>query len=141
MFFKMRLFKFSAFIVCATITALSRAESNPDPANEKKLSLIDVAPQVYYIAARRWSFYGDAQTTQGRFGERSRLLGNLGGDRDAMVDNGVFLDWGVTQFAQGNTTGGLRDSPDPRTNGSTDLYLWLDTGKLNWWSGGAIFAH
>jgi carbohydrate-selective porin OprB len=112
-----------------------------DSASESKLSLIEVAPALYKTAKRYPSFYGDAATTQGGFSERSRLLGNLNGDRDRLVDRGIYVDLGVTQFMQGNLSDGNRQSPDPRYNGSTDLYFWLDTGKLDWWAGGAFFGH
>jgi len=105
------------------------------------LSLIDVAPQLYKTAKRSWTFYGDANTTQGSFSQRSHLLGNISGNRDTLIEHGVYLDVGVTQFLQGNLSGGERESPDPRYNGSTDLWLWLDTGKAGLWSGGAVFVH
>ena len=126
-------------IACSVLSASNVFAAADD--NEGKLSLIEVAPSLYYSAKRYWEFYGDKNTTQGSISERSHLLGNFNGTRDKLVDHGVYIDAGVTQFLQGNLSGGDRDSPDPRTNGSTDVWLWLDTGKADLWSGGALYAH
>lgn len=132
-------------ILCLVVFAYSSMMSVPvlaaNSESGKKLSLIEVAPSVYYTARRYWKFYGDENTTQGSLAERSNLLGNFNGTRDRLVEQGVYIDAAVTQFSQGNLSGGDRDSPDPRTNGSTDLWLWLDSGKADLWSGGALFAH
>jgi hypothetical protein len=132
-------------ILCLVVYACSSMISVPvlaaNSESGKKLSLIEVAPSLYYTAKRYWEFYGDKNTTQGSLTERSYLLGNWDGTRDRLVEHGVYIDAGVTQFLQGNQSGGDRDSPDPRTNGSTDIWLWLDTGKADLWSGGALFVH
>jgi len=106
-----------------------------------KLSLIEVAPQLYYTAKRYSKFYGDANTTHGNINERGYLLGNAGGARDYLVDHGFYFDFGVTQFLQSNVSGGERTTPSARFNGSTDGWLWLDTGKAGLWPGGAAFLH
>jgi porin len=107
----------------------------------KKLSLIEVAPSLYHTAKRSQKYYGDPNTTHGSLSERNYLFGNPDDIRDRMNDHGIYLDFGVTQFLQNNLDGGVDDSTSSRTNGSSDLYLWFDTGKADWWSGGALFAH
>ena len=122
----------------ATDTKLKGAASIE---KQGKVSLIEVAPAVYHTAKRYHKFYGDANTQQGGFLERSNLLGDLNGFRDDLAEFGVYFDVGVTQFLEGNLSGGDRDSPNPRQAGSSDLWLWLDSGKANLWPGGALFVH
>jgi hypothetical protein len=45
----------------------------------------------------------------------------------------------VTQFLQGNVSGGNRKKN--RNNGSADAWLWFDTAKAGLWPGGAAFVH
>lgn len=104
-------------------------------------SLIEVAPELYYTAKRYSKFYGDANTTHGNILERSDLLGNVGGARDYLADHGLYIDLGVTQFLQSNVSGGERSPSGPRYSGSTDLWMWFDTGKSELWPGGALFMH
>jgi carbohydrate-selective porin OprB len=103
------------------------------------LSLIEVAPELYFTAKRHSKFYGDPNTTHGNILERSYLLGNPGGVRDTLVDHGFYFDFGVTQFLQRNVSGG--DDKNTRYNGSADAWLWFDTGKAGLWPGGAAFLH
>ena len=104
-----------------------------------KLSLIEVAPELYYTAKRYSRFYGDANTVQGNILERSYLFGNAGGARDYLVDHGFYFDLGVTQFLQGNVSGGNQSRT--RYSGSMDGWLWFDTAKAGLWPGGAAFVH
>ena len=106
-----------------------------------KASLIEAAPELYYTAKRYSRFYGDANTVQGNILERSYLFGNAGGARDYLIDHGFYFDFGVTQFLQSNVSGGNRTTPSARVNGSTDGWLWLDTGKAGLWPGGAAYLH
>jgi len=105
-----------------------------------KISLADVAPELYYQLRRYPKFYGDPNTTLGGLTQRSQLLGNAGGLRDVLVDHGVYFDVSVTQFLQGNVSGG-KDDGKARYNGSADYWLTFDTGKAGLWSGGAFFLH
>jgi porin len=59
--------------------------------------------------------------------------------RNTLVDNGINIDFGITQFFQWNLSGG-RDIGD-RFAGSGDLWINIDTGKAGLWSGGNIFLH
>jgi hypothetical protein len=104
-----------------------------------KYSLIEAAPGLFYSAMRYDKFFGDANTVHGGILERSSLLGNPGGVRQTLVDHGLYMDIGVTQFLQRNVSGG--DDKKTRFNGSTDLWLWYDTGKAGLWPGGAAFVH
>lgn len=104
-----------------------------------KFSLIEAAPELFYTAMRYDKFFGDANTFHGDILECSSLLGNPGGARQSLVDHGLYMDVGVTQFMQRNVSGG--DEKNTRFNGSTDLWLWYDTGKAGLWPGGAAFVH
>ena len=104
-----------------------------------KDSLIEAAPELFYSAKRYDKFFGDRNTVHGNILKRSSLLGNPGGARQTLVDHGLYLDVGVTQFMQRNVSGG--DDKNTRFNGSTDLWLWYDTGKAGLWPGGALFVH
>ena len=124
--------------------APSSAEESTDPAagsGTGKRSLIEIAPELYYTAKRYDKFFGDSNTRHGELLARSYLLGDPGGVRRWLVDHGVFVDAGVTQFVQGNVTGGDDSSSNPRFAGSADLWLWLDSGKAGFWPGGAVFVH
>jgi len=105
-----------------------------------KISLAEVAPELYYQLRRYPKFYGDPNTNRGGLWDRSQLLGSAGGARDFLVDHGLYLDISVTQFLQGNVSGGKNTGP-ARFNGSADYWLTLDTGKAGLWSGGAVFLH
>jgi len=110
------------------------------PSINAKISLAEVAPELYYQLRRYPKFYGDPNTKLGGLAERTQLLGNAGGARDYLVDHGIYFDVAVTQFLQGNLSGG-KDDGSARYNGSADYWLTVDTGKAGWWSGGAVFLH
>ena len=57
-----------------------------------------------------------------------------------MVDHGFYFDVSVTQFLQGNVSGG-EDNGGARYNGTADYWLTFDSGKAGLWSGGAVFLH
>ena len=126
---------------CTHVFAQSETDADSTTDSADKVSLIKIAPSLYYSAARSWRFYGDENTHGGDLFERSNILGDFGGSRDTLVDNGVYIDLRVTQFAQNVADGGRDDSNSTRTNGSSDLTLWVDSGQANLWSGGALFAH
>jgi carbohydrate-selective porin OprB len=104
-----------------------------------KFSLTEAAPELFYAAMRYDKFFGDANTVDGGIFERSQLIGDPGGVRQKFVDHGLYMNVGVTQFLQRNTHGG--DNKNTRFNGSTDLWMWFDTGKADLWPGGAFFVH
>ena len=120
-------------------TADTGAKNAVPHQSKGKLSLIEVAPELYYTAMRYSKFYGDANTTHGNLFERGYLLGNPGGDRDYLIDHGFYFDLGVTQFLQGNVSGGNQSRT--RYSGSMDGWLWFDTAKAGLWPGGAAFLH
>ena len=124
---------------CQAIASDNTTASTTPDKNKGKVSLIEMAPELYYTAKRYSRFYGDANTVQGDLSERSYILGDAGGTRDYLVDHGFYFDFGVTQFIQGNTSGGNRKNT--RSSGSLDGWLWLDTAKAGLWSGGALFVH
>lgn len=126
---------------CTHAFAQSETDTGSTADSKAKVSLIKIAPSLYNSAARSWSFYGDENTRDGNLLERSNILGDIGGLRDTLVGNGIYIDFGVTQFAQNVADGGRDDSSSTRTNGSSDLTVWIDSGQANLWSGGALFAH
>ncbi len=130
---------FFAVIDARPIKADEATTSGTSSTNEK-ISLAKVAPELYYQLRRYPKFYGDENTVHGGLFERSFLLDNLGGARDFLVDHGIYFDVSVTQFLQGNSSGG-KDSGSVRTNGTVDYWITLDTGKAGLWPGGAVFLH
>jgi porin len=104
------------------------------------ISLVDMAPELYFQFRRYPKFYGDPNTTRGDLAQRSQMLGNAGGVRDSLVERGIYFDVSVTQFLQGNVSGG-KESGDARYNGTADYWLTLDSGKAGLWPGGALFLH
>ena len=136
------------FFTCLDVAPLKAEEqvkpSEPPAAitssTNAKISLAEVAPELYYQLRRYPKFYGDDNTIHGSLLERSYLLGNLGGLRDTMIDHGLYFDVSITQFLQGNSTGG-KDQGSARYNGTVDYWLTFDTGKAGLWSGGAVFLH
>lgn len=118
----------------------SETSASVDSSGNGKISLAEVAPELYYQLRRYPKFYGDDNTNRGDMLERSYLLGNFGGARDFLVDHGFYFDVSVTQFLQGNVSGG-KDDGDARYNGTADYWLTFDSGKAGLWSGGAVFLH
>jgi len=104
------------------------------------VSLIDAAPELQWGLRRYPSFYGDPNTVHGDLLTRTQLFGDVGGLRNTLVEHGIYIDVGVTQFFGGNATGG-KSQGVVRFNGSADYWLTLDTGKAGLWPGGAIIAH
>ena len=122
--------------------ALSEGTNKLDTQTENsggKLSLIEKAPELIHAVRRYPKFYGDENTIHGDFFERSYLCGDWGGMRNTLVNNGINIDIGITQFFQWNLSGG-RDIGD-RFAGSADFWINIDTGKAGLWSGGNIFLH
>ena len=68
---------------------------------------------------------------------RSTLLGDPGGKRQQLYEDGIIFDAVLTQVFQGVSSGG-KDSGDTVYTGLLDYGLALDTGKLNLWPGGLI---
>ena len=90
-----------------------------------KLSLIEKAPELINAVRRYPKFYGDKNTIDGGFFERSYLCGDWGGMRNTLVDHGIYIDIGITQVYQWNVSGG-NDIGD-RYQGSGDLWINIDT--------------
>jgi porin len=127
--------------VKAEESAKSAEATAPDTsAKNAKISLAEVAPELYYQFRRYPKFYGDPNTNRDGLLERTQLLGSVGGTRDFLVDHGVYFDVSVTQFLQRNVSGG-KDDGSNRYNGTADYWLTFDTGKAGLWSGGAVFLH
>lgn len=120
------------------VQAISAQEPAKDA--EATISLAEVAPELYYQLRRYPKFYGDPNTMHGNLRQRSFLLDNIGGARDSLVEKGFYFDVAVTQFLQGNVSGG-DDEGDARYNGTADYWLTVDSGKAGLWPGGALFLH
>ena len=135
--FRQKLF---SILVVSAIMAFGPSESPAaETAGKGKFSLTEAAPELFYSAMRYDKFFGDANTVGGGLFERSSLLGDPGGVRQSLVDHGLYVNMHVTQFLQRNASGG--DNKNTRNNGSSDLWVWYDTGKAGLWPGGAAFVH
>ncbi|MCP4926308.1 MAG: hypothetical protein GY916_10215, partial [Gammaproteobacteria bacterium] len=138
--FSLVLFVGIAGLFTHPLKAEAEEKSANKTAGHNKISLAEVEPAIYYAFRRYSKFYGDENTIHGGLLQRSNLLGNPGGVRDALVDHGFYFDAGVTQFLQSNVSGG-DDTGSARYNGSADYWLTFDSGKADLWSGGAVFLH
>ncbi|HTY87508.1 MAG TPA: carbohydrate porin [Candidatus Acidoferrum sp.] len=135
---------------CKIVTALAATgavascafgqATNAPAAKDGMISLVGLEPAINYAFRRNLEFYGDPNTEGGNLWDRTQLTGNWGGLRDQAVARGVYLDASVTQFLQGDVSGGKNQGP-ARYNGSADYWLTVDSGKAGLWPGGAIFAH
>ena len=114
--------------------------TNAPAAKGGMVSLAEAAPELYYSMRRYPEFYGDTNTVAGNLWDRTQLTGNWGGLRNQATDHGVYFDASLTQFLQGDVSGGNNQGP-ARYNGSADYWLTLDSGKAGLWPGGALFAH
>ncbi|HXV82601.1 MAG TPA: hypothetical protein VEG60_22275, partial [Candidatus Binatia bacterium] len=127
-------------LAAAEAAQTKQATASGTSSTQLKISLAEVTPELYYQLRRYPKFYGDPNTIRGDLLERTQLLGSVGGARDFLVDHGFYIDISVTQFLQGNLTGGKQNGP-ARFNGSTDYWLTFDSGKAGLWSGGGLFLH
>jgi hypothetical protein len=116
---KLALCLLMSFCLCSMPVSLMAAEGSHQ--GKSKMSLIETAPALYKTAKRYFKFYGDENTFGGSLFDRSYLFGSAGGVRDSLIDHGIYLDLGVTQFIQGNTSDGKRTTSSHRSN-STTIY-------------------
>ena len=134
-----------ALFVCTTAfgeeaaTTGGKESASQTENSEGMLSLAEKAPELIHAVRRYPKFYGDKNTVHGGIFERSYLFGDMWGVRDTLVDHGINIDIGVTQVFQWNVSGG-RDIGS-RYNGSGDLWVNFDTGKMGLWPGGNIYLH
>jgi len=123
-------------------TAAAQSSDAKSEGGTGMISILDVAPPVYYGMLRYPKFYGDPNmdraTIDGPLSERQYLLGSLGGARDNWAKNGWIVDAGITQAVQGVASG---PGDNAKYLGSADLWIGLDTGRAGLWSGGLVFAH
>ena len=70
---------------------------------------------------------------------RTSLTNGLFGLSPKLAEHGVMVDASYTNFSQGVTRGGRRQTF--RNGSKTDLFLIADTGKLGLWEGGLIQVH
>ena len=99
--FSLILFIWIAGLFVVPLKAEESANSANKTSKDKKISIAEVEPVIYYAFRRYSRFYGDENTIHGGLLKRSNLLGNPGGVRDFLVDHGFYFDAGVTQFMQG----------------------------------------
>lgn len=95
-----------------------------DTTKPGKISLTRLAPDLTPVA-----------DYTGPILERATLSGDWWGSRTNLYEHGITLDAALTQVFQGVATGG-NDTNDTTYTGLLDTGLTLDTGKLQWWSGG-----
>src|SRR6266516_6125615 len=131
----------SALAATSAVVSLALGQvTNATSAKDGTVSLAEAAPEMYQGFRRYPKFYGDPNTEGGNLWERTQLTGNWGGLRDQAIGYGVYFDASLTQFLQGNVSGGAQRGP-ARYNGSADYWLTLDSGKAGLWPGGALFVH
>ncbi len=70
--------------------------------------------------------------------QRDRLLGDLGGLRPWLEEQGIALEIVSTDEGLGLVDGGAASSETARYAGLTDLSLIVDTGAAGWWDGGQL---
>jgi porin len=70
--------------------------------------------------------------------EREKLLGDPGGIRGGLKDNGITIRLTETSAVWGNVAGGIKRGVV--YNGVTELGVEIDTGKLGLWQGGLFVA-
>lgn len=75
----------------------------------------------------------------GHLWERPVLLGNLGGARDQLAENGLTFDLSTTQYYQGIAAGGVEQSFE--YSGRNDYYINIDGAKAGLWEGLFITLH
>ena len=132
---------FCAQSLKADVPEKSVDETHAGKAAEKgKVSLAEEETELCYELRRYPKFYGDDNTVHGNIFHRSQLLGNPMGLRDRLVDMGIYVDVGITQFLGANVSGGAKDG-NIRNDGTADYWLNFDTGKAGLWSGGSLFLH
>jgi len=125
----------TGFYAFLTLLALRGAHAEePDPAGssagdpDKMLSLTELVPSLTPV-----SDYSGALL------DRSTVLGDWGGLRQDLYNNGITLDATLTQVYQGVASGGLGSGGEYM--GLLDYGGTLDTGKLGWWPGGLFVAN
>jgi len=111
--------------LCAIPAAGEGPESEPESG---KLSLMTLLPDLTPVS----SYEGDLWT-------RPVLFGDVAGYRQALLEKGVALDFGLTQVPQGVVSGGKKE--EWKYGASADYYLFLDSGRLGLWPGGLVGIH
>jgi len=75
-------------------------------------------------------------TPEPDFWHREKLTGDWAGDRERVKNEGLEMDFKLTQFYQGVASGGLRQGSE--YNGKFEFVMKLDFGKMSkkwqWWS-------
>ena len=81
----------------------------------------------------------DSQPTS--WTERQHLAGEWGGVRPRLAQEGILFELVYTGEVMSRIDGGDSSKGDTSGLGNMDLTLTLDTGKLNWWTGGTFFVY
>ena len=112
------------------VQAEVRAEkAHPRHTSEpQKNSLMTLVPSLTPISDYR-----------GDLSNRAALFGDVGGWRQKLYEKGVALDFELTQVPQGVVSGGRSKEWDYA--GTSDYYLFLDSGRLNLWPEGLVGIH
>jgi porin len=114
-------------IVIAAAPQVARAEET-DTEPKKKLSLMTILPPITEVS-----------DYQGSITERATLFPNLGGTRQSLYEHGIAIDADIVQVGQGVVSGGKEKTI--KYTGTSDYYLFLDTGRLGAWPGGLFGVH
>lgn len=73
--------------------------------------------------------------------ERINLLGEWGGLRNDLAENGIVFEIGLTNVHQNNLRGGRYWKHSEGYTGSADAWLLIDTQRLGLWDGGLWTFH
>jgi len=114
--------------IALTGTSAGAAEGETNDGGRKLISLTEVAPGLSPVSDYR----GDIMN-------RSTMIGDPGGHRQALYERGVMIDIAMTQVVQGIVSGGVEEKAWGY-NGLLDYGIMFDTGKLGLWSGGLLAA-
>lgn len=122
----------------ALLFCLAGASGMPTPVHagepqevSRKVSLMSQVPQI--------TPFSNYAGTDWRTSTCATCLGEIGAKRQALYERGIALDFAMTNVLQGVVSGGV-DKTWENTN-ILDQQLALDSGRLNWWSGGLIVLH
>ena len=119
-------------------TEIDSKERSTTANSNKKLSLLDAAPQMLMLMRKSPLAFGAPTTVVENFGSNTQLTADWGGARTQAADNGILFEIYSTTLAQGITSGGNNNSS--AVTQSLDAYLNIDTGRNEMWPGGVFQA-
>lgn len=116
----------------AALVLATAAGAEPPPEKQKRetsmFTLMPfLTPNANYKSEKWWG------------GNCATCFGWLGQKRQDLYDQGIAIDFSVTQYPQGVVAGG--DDETWKYGGNADYYLAVDTSRLGLWPGGLLGLH